>query len=198
MFDGSCLLDVSSFPMDSHGCSFFIQTSRIDSSRIAIRNVSNDTTKVSFTQHGEWEITDSSTEVLILQEPISGISCIALARTLKLSRRHLFVFLHTCLPLFLLGWLNIVVFIVSLKSGERITFAVTVLLTFIVFTTDISDTLPRNSLKLSYASVGMAIINCLCTITVITSAILCRMAHETALPVPDRLIGFTRRRIEYM
>ena len=197
VFEGLCELNMESYPLDSNACFFFIQPSVNDAAGLLIRNLSNGSDQVNFTEHGEWEIISTMTEVLMLKEPISGISYIGLSKTLQLSRRYVFILLHTCFPIFLLGWLNLVIFLVPLKSGERITFAVTVLLTFMVIISDISDQLPHNSLKLSLASLGITVVSVLCTFAVLTSVILCRLAHETVTPVPKCLIQPTRKFVEY-
>ena len=193
VFEGLCDLNVEAYPIDSHFCSFFIQPSVSDTSGLRIRLSSNGSDQVNFTEHGEWEITKTTTEVLTLKEPVSGISYSGVSKTLKLSRRYIFIMLHTLFPIFLIGWLYLFIFIVPLKSGERITFAVTVLLTFIVLISEISDQLPHNSLKLSVVSIGMTFVSVLCTLATITSVILCRMANETIMPVPKTLIQLTRK-----
>ena len=193
VFEGLCELNVVSYPMDSHLCNIIIQPSATDASGLRTRILSNGSDHGNFTEHGEWEVLHSTTEVLTFKEPISGISRIGISKAVKLSRRYMFAMLHTMFPIFLIGWLYLVIFIVPLKSGERITFAVTVLLTFVVIISDISDQLPHSSLRLSIMSISITFVSVLCTLATITSVILCRMANETIVPVPNYLVQPTRK-----
>ena len=197
LFEGSCDTDMRQFPFDSHTCVFTIQPSDSDASDIEISIVSQESGQNLFTANGEWDVTASSAEVLIFTESVTGIKYAALSKSVTLSRRYLFKMIHQCLPLILICFLNPLIFLVPLKSGERITFSMTVLLTFVVFTSSLSEAIPHNSLLLSPGSVCMAMINVITTLAVITSVILCRMAHETIIPVPKILITTASKYIRY-
>ena len=196
LFEGSCELDMRRYPLDSHTCQFFLQPSASDASDIEL-TIGTRSDEGMFAEHGEWEITGSSDRIFTFIEPLTGQRHIALLKTLTLSRRALFTMIHTWLPIFLLALLNIMIFLVPLKSGERITFSVTVLLTFVVFTSNIGEELPHTSLTVSLPSIYMATINCITTMTVIISVILCRMAHEKIVPVPNVLVQPTRKFIKF-
>ena len=196
IFEGDCQLDMWAYPMDTQTCMFTMQISS-DNSGIEIKVISHGSGQLKFSQHGEWEVKDVSTEAFVFTEPINGINYTTLSKTYKLTRRYLFIMIHQGVPIFLLGFLNVIIFLVPLKSGERITFSMTVLLTFVVFTSNISDELPHNSLNMPLLSIEMAIFNCISTLAVISSVILCRLAHETIVPVPNFLVCPTRRFVEY-
>ena len=195
LFEGACELDVLRYPFDEHVCVFSMQPDSSDASEIDLKVIPDTHETNLFSNHGEWEVTDSFSNVIDFVEPITYFKFKVLTRTLKISRRHMFTTVHTSIPLMLLALLNVFVFVVPLNSGERITFSVSILLNYVFFTSSISDDLPHNSVRLSYSSIFMATINVTTTLDVIASVILCRMYHETIFPVPDKLKRFVCRYI---
>ena len=193
LFEGSCKLDMRKYPIDSHSCVFYLQPAAIVASDIELTVLNTRSNTELFDEHGEWKIIKSVTTLSSYIEPSTGVKYYALSRTVQLSRRYLFKVIHTCVPVILLSMLDIMIFSIPLKSGERIAFAVTVLLTFVVFTSNSADDLPNTSLTISYYSISMAILNCTTTLAVIISVTLCRMAHETIQPVPEMLFAPARK-----
>ena len=193
VFEGTCKLDMRKYPIDSHSCVFYLQPETTMPSDIKLTISNSRSNAEIYEEHCEWEITKTATTLESFLEPSSGIRYFALSKTIQLSRRYLFKVIHTCIPVILLSALDVMIFLIPLKSGERITFAVTVLLTFVVFTSNSADDLPNTSLTISYYSISMAILNCTTTLAVITSVTLCRMAHETIRPVPEMLLPPARK-----
>ena len=187
LFEGTCELDVLRYPFDEHVCYFAIQPSASDASEIQLRPMSDNYSLSQFSKHGEWDVTGSISSITEFTEPVTNMKFISLTRTLTISRRHMFTTMHTSIPLVLLATLNLMVFLVPLNSGERITFSTSILLNFVFFTSNISENLPHNSLRLSYCSMFMATLNVTTSLGVIVSVILCRMQHETVIPVPVSL-----------
>ena len=68
----------------------------------------------------------------------------------KLQRRANFATFTLIMPLLMLAFLNICVFLVPIGSGEKGSFAITIFLSYGIFVTIVSDTLPDNSLQVSY------------------------------------------------
>ena len=185
-FEGVCFLDVRPYPFDKHECMFSLQPAALDTSeiRLLVRHLSNVSSLYSFSEHGEWEVIDSKTSIFPYIEPVSGTVFVAYSKTLILSRKYLFVLINTILPYSMFTVLNMVIYLIPVRSGERISFSITVLLAFIFFTSDISDELPHNSTQLSYVSIGMAALNIATSLGVVISVILCRLDYETTTPVP--------------
>ena len=197
LFEGTCILDVRRFPFDKHECSFFITPAAHDATEIQLKLLSNSSSTKYLAPHGEWEIIDSIIGVVPYTEPISGMTFVAYTQTLTLSRRYMFVVVHTSLPYSMMSMLNMMIFVVPLRSGERITFSITILLAFVFFTSEVSEQLPHNSLKLSYVSIAMATLNVATTLGIITSVILCRMDYENIRPLPDWLKRVTSKYLSY-
>ncbi|XP_052275872.1 acetylcholine receptor subunit alpha-type unc-38-like [Dreissena polymorpha] len=64
---------------------------------------------------------------------------------LYLKRRPTFVIVNVVLPIFFMSVLNVLVFFLPASSGERVSFAITVLLAIAFFMTIVNDTLPKSS-----------------------------------------------------
>ena len=196
-FEGDCILDVTRFPLDKHDCVFSIQPSANDASEIQLRLLKNISGTALMAEHGEWEVTGSKAAITPFTEPISGTPFVGYILTVTLSRRYLFVIVHTSIPYCLLALLNTMIFAVPLRSGERVTFSMTILLAFIFFTSNISDDLPHNSLRLSYVSISMATLNIATALGITVSVILCRLDQETITSVPIWLKRLTFKYLRY-
>ena len=190
LLEGACQLDILKYPMDEHVCDVIANPRKHDTSEIQLKLLKEEQAVSLFTEHGEWEVTKSVSSIFIFIEPISNTRFTGISRSVTISRRFQFVMVHTSIPLFLLSLLNVGVFLVPLRSGERITFSTAILLNLVFFTTKMSDDLPHNSLRISYVSIMMTTTNVITTLGVIFSVILCRIDHETIMPVPERLQNF--------
>lgn len=69
-----------------------------------------------------------------------------------LKRRPMFVIVNVLLPIILMSMINLLVFVLPVESGERISFAITILLALAVFLTLVSENLPKTSEPISYLS----------------------------------------------
>lgn len=66
------------------------------------------------------------------------------------QRRAGFTTFTLTIPLLMLAFLNICIFLVPIGSGEKGSFAITIFLSYGIFVTIVSNTLPHNSLQVSY------------------------------------------------
>ena len=189
LLEGACQLDILKYPMDEHVCDIIANPRKHDTSEIQLTLKEENAVSL-FTENGEWEVTKSVSSIFIIIEQISNTRFTGVSRSVTISRRFQFVMVHTGVPLFLLGLLNVGVFLVPLRSGERITFSTSILLNLVFFTTKMSDDLPHNSLRISYCSIMITTTNAITTLGVIISVILCRIDNETIVPVPERLQRF--------
>ena len=195
IFEAVCKLDVLHFPFDQHQCEFEIISAASDASEIQLKISSTNNSIEHVLEHGEWEVTGSRLFSHEFTEPISGKTFVTLFKILSISRRYQFITVHTCLPLLLLTLLNMIVFVVPLRSGERISFSTSVLLNFVFLTSNVSENLPHNSLRLPYMSILMMATNIITTFGVIISVLLCRLDYETLFPIPDCVKNIASRYI---
>ena len=73
----------------------------------------------------------------------------------KLQRRHAFFMVTIFSPIVFLAIVNLFVFMIPVDSGERVSYAITVLLSFTVFLSLVTANTPKSSLTISLFSVYM-------------------------------------------
>ncbi|XP_048761378.2 acetylcholine receptor subunit alpha-L1-like [Ostrea edulis] len=132
----TCQPNVKYYPFDEHKCSaIFLTIDRIGNElrmETGMRSVINE-------KYGEWDIHSMNA----YSSRLDVYSCSVFEITVR--RRSEFLILNTCIPILCLGILNACVFLIPPESGERVSFAMTVLLSFAVFMTIFSASLPKNS-----------------------------------------------------
>ncbi|WAR05843.1 ACH1-like protein [Mya arenaria] len=89
----------------------------------------------------------------------------------RLQRRANFATFTLITPLMMLAFLNICVFLVPINSGEKGSFSVTIFLSYGIFFTVISDTLPQNSLQISFFILLIVVLLCLSVVSVFYTVI---------------------------
>lgn len=68
---------------------------------------------------------------------------------IRLHRKRTFYVLNTIIPVVMLSLLNVLVFLLPASSGEKMALAVTVLLSFTVYLSIISEVMPKTSESIS-------------------------------------------------
>ena len=101
-----------------------------------------------------WDVIESEGnpkwEVLNVQfqnETFEDTPCLKVEITMK--RRPEFLIVTLILPIIILSFVNLFVFLLPVESGERVSFSITVLLSFTVYITMISDNMPHSSINMS-------------------------------------------------
>ncbi|XP_053383317.1 acetylcholine receptor subunit alpha-like [Mercenaria mercenaria] len=129
----SCDMDMSYYPFDTQTCD--INMELIEASKFPFNLDVSLFEGISDADHGSWDLISmniSSDDGSFFIE-------------LKFKRRPLFILLNIVLPLFILALLTPIVFLLPKKSGERVGYAVTMLLAISVYMTIVSEHLPENS-----------------------------------------------------
>lgn len=196
VFTSSCTINIAHYPFDTQQCSldfFFVGYVYNEIQFIPA------TTKILtglYGDNGAWDLTDTSVSV---QYGGSSVSFI-----LSLRRKSLYVVINVICPLVLMSFLNFLVFFIPAKSGGRISFCVTVLLSVAVLLTLVGNNLPKTSNPMalySYYLISVLVISMCITIVTIVSE---NFYHtSTDVPVSARWQSFVlcflcrRRRNHY-
>ena len=93
------------------------------------------------------------------------------------------------LPILFLCILNVLVFFLPLESGERVSYAITVLLSIAVFMTIVSDTLPKTSEPLPLISYLLMISLIISSIIAVITIFNLRLFHKKSDTVVPKLAG---------
>ena len=135
-----CDFDVKYFPFDVQKCDILFQTWDFGPN-VKFVAVSSTMDLSTFIENGVWSLL--KTEVSAYSDAVDYGSY--LRATIYLERRSLFYVLNFLAPILILVLLNSTVFLLPSDSGERVGFAVTLLLSVAVYMTIISDKLPETS-----------------------------------------------------
>ncbi|KAL5006172.1 hypothetical protein ScPMuIL_017330 [Solemya velum] len=94
---------------------------------------------------------------------------------LIMQRRSTFYVLNTILPVILSSYLSLAVFLLPADSGEKVSYALTVLLALAVLLTLIADMLPSTSLHVSVLGVYLAVILVVSTLSILMTVLVLRL-----------------------
>ncbi|XP_041357549.1 neuronal acetylcholine receptor subunit alpha-7-like [Gigantopelta aegis] len=141
--DTYCNMDVTLFPFDTQKCSieFFIGSQPLYAVDMhpKIANIS----MTAFQLSNEWDVTNTSAvrELRVL----SKFEFPFIVMSMTMRRKPSNLILSVLLPVLIVAFLNIFVFLVSAESGEKLSFAVTGLLTYTVLLSYVTHTLPKTT-----------------------------------------------------
>lgn len=147
VISNQCKVDITKFPFDTQNCTIEISSWM---QPVHILNVSTTSSKVlmdGFIVNAEYEMIDTKAERLeYLQD---GNVYTYVDFTLYIARRKTFFIIKVIIPVIILSFLHTSVFLLPPKSGEKMTFSVTVLLALTVFFDTISGLMPATSENIS-------------------------------------------------
>ncbi|RUS86580.1 hypothetical protein EGW08_005661 [Elysia chlorotica] len=126
----------------------------------------------SYVTNGEWEII--STKVSVVSEwGLAGFQV-----EIVIQRRSGFFILNIVMPVVLLSFLNIVVFLIPVDSGEKISYGITVLLALAVFMSIVGDMLPRSSDVVPLVTIYLFVLLIISVLTVMVAIIIVWLHHK--------------------
>lgn len=143
-----CKLDMSAYPFDEQICTYvFYPYSTLAHDYGYLKN-ETDIILAYMDTNDEWDVVSTSStfrvDVSIPKWPF---------RTARLSivlkRRPNYVIINVFVPIFILSILNLMTFLLPVESGEKMGMTLAIFLTFAVFVTLISDSMPKSSENLS-------------------------------------------------
>lgn len=138
-----CNVDIKYYPFDEQVCAITYYVSDETITTVELDHPS-DVKLDEYSENSAWKITQVSKR-RYLQYNTYYIDV-----EFRLQRRANFATFTLIMPLLMLAFLNISIFLVPIGSGEKGSFAITIFLSYGIFVTIVSDTLPDNSLQVSY------------------------------------------------
>ncbi|CAC5374644.1 CHRNA7 [Mytilus coruscus] len=134
----SCSAEAMYFPFDSHACAIELLTVEYNN-EIRFRPLSKEIYMAYTRSNAEWSIKSD----LVESELSEYYSLVKF--NIILSRKPKFLFLNLVVPVVFLSFVNLLVFCLPVASGERASMAFTVLLTFVVFISMVTNILPASN-----------------------------------------------------
>uniref|UniRef100_A0A7M5X2P2 Uncharacterized protein n=1 Tax=Clytia hemisphaerica TaxID=252671 RepID=A0A7M5X2P2_9CNID len=145
LLTGMCSMNIKYFPFDTQVCKFKFGLWSYHGLLVDIQPNRMDVDTNAYTNHSEWAL-GSAKHVRNVQyygccpEPYPDVTV-----EVVLKRRPLFYVLNLLLPMVLIGFLTLLAFFLPAESGERVSFAVTLLLAMTVFMLIVADMVPASS-----------------------------------------------------
>ncbi|CAC5388586.1 unnamed protein product [Mytilus coruscus] len=179
VFETKCDLDSKYFPFDEQKCHLIFVSWSHSSEDISLTQTSNGIDlSDELESHGEWKITSSSA-TSELEGVISKVKF-----TIVIKRKPLYMIMNIILPIILLALLDIFTFKIPADTGERLGYTITVWLSFAVFLTIVSDSLPQTSESVPIVSVYIIIQLFMGTLVVLISTVEAGLvANPDSVPV---------------
>ena len=134
-----CDIQTPAYPFDVHACYIGVIVWGAIPSEIIIGTPLNSVVTSVYARNPEWSLTDSSA-LSFTSGQMAGVTF-----GIQFSRNSAFLVINIVIPIVFLDLLNPVVFLLPHESGERVTFSVTILLSFTVFLNVIGDNVPKTS-----------------------------------------------------
>ncbi|XP_063420496.1 acetylcholine receptor subunit beta-type acr-2-like [Mytilus trossulus] len=152
--DVKCVTDISKFPFDRQTCTLHIVPWGTNLPYAMFKNFFNNTCNLDYySVNSDWTLEECSLRI------DNSKAYTELIVTLKIKRSSLYFAIMVVFPTLLLGFLNPLVFILPVETGDRIGLSVTLLLSYAVFLTLASASVPATS-------------NPMCTLLIIMVAII--------------------------
>ena len=147
MIKTSCVFDLENFPFDTQICSYKFGSWSYDTSQINLSNADFPIDLTNYQSNQEWTIvkTEHYIEEKVYECCAETFQSSFYKITLK--RKYGYYVLNIILPTFATSTLMIICLLIPWDSGERISYAVTVMLSIIVFLLILSENLPKTDTK---------------------------------------------------
>ncbi|XP_052705927.1 neuronal acetylcholine receptor subunit alpha-6-like [Crassostrea angulata] len=175
VFESKCDIDITYFPFDTQVCDItFISWSftKLEVNMTLFED-SPSVDFYDFVENSVWGIKSTGA-----RRSQSDFADSTVTFTLHLHRKPLYYVMNLILPVVLLGVISLLVFVIPADAGEKMSFAVTVFLSFAVFLSIISMQLPVNSEKTSLLGVYLVFQMSIAVATIIVSAFQLRLHHR--------------------
>lgn len=146
----TCIPNVKRFPFDIQTCRFNFVLVGYNADEIII-NVPEKKVGTTFNHaNGIWEVTNTLGIGGIIEHPfLRNMHVSYAAFSLELKRKPTFFVVTLLVPAFILLFVNPLVFLLPVESGERISFAMSTFLSFTVFISITYGVMPRRSEPMS-------------------------------------------------
>ena len=146
----SCNLDLTKYPFDEQLCTLTLALlSYSTDTKFSLEHGSRIDKDSFYDKNEEWHLdTAYLTEGILRAWGTSSLHIHFLLR-----RRPTFVILNIILPVILLAFLNVLTFLIPVSSGQRISYAVTMLLSLTVFLSIVSDRIPHSADNIPHVTI---------------------------------------------
>ncbi|XP_060600782.1 neuronal acetylcholine receptor subunit alpha-3-like [Ruditapes philippinarum] len=176
----TCTFDITYYPFAVQTCEISFMPYGAFVNEIYLHAAEKEVSRRYFTENGEWALEKAETVSGLIDEQFPTFVIV-----LELRRRPTFVIVNVILPILFMGLLNALVFFLPASSGERVSFAMTVLLAIAVFLTLVGDNMPKTSQPMSticYFLLTNLVLSSLIMIVTVLNLNLYHKVYTTTVP----------------
>ncbi|XP_062615913.1 acetylcholine receptor subunit alpha-like [Saccostrea cucullata] len=177
-----CEPDVTYYPFDVHHCSLTLSVLKYEGYEVKLQLAKPTATMHTFTENGQWAI--SILDTMMTDK--------AMEIKLEMKRKSSFLIVNLFLPVLFLLSINMVVFLLPVESGERISFSITSFLSFAVFITILTEKVPQTSNPLSVLSIIFAFQLANSTMILICNVLVINIYHRSCDVLSACTVAFVR------
>ncbi|XP_059158998.1 acetylcholine receptor subunit alpha-like [Physella acuta] len=123
-----------------------------------------------FTTNGEWDYLGSNVTASYIDTVFWNLSSVDI--TFFVKRRPTFLLINIILPVVFLSFLNLLVFVIPVESGDKVNYGITVLLALSVYMSMVSSLLTSSSLTTPKLTLYLFILLIISMLTVIDSIVI--------------------------
>ena len=135
----TCGVNVEFYPFDSQTCDINFISWSYDTDEVQLRDSGERLKLKYYIESSQWEFLSSSFRPGLFENKSY------LRYQFKLKRRPSYFIVYIISPIIILGLLSTLVFVIPYSSGERLSVAMTAVLSFVVFMEIINSNVPGNS-----------------------------------------------------
>ena len=185
----SCAINIEFYPFDTQECPIFFIIIDYFTTELEIIAVNTEASLQYYIDNGIWEL--MQTEAYAENEGIPTYTV-----NLIVKRKPTFVVMIVIVPIMLLSFMSIMVFLLPPDSGERMSYSITLLLALVVFLTIISDNIPKTSSPISKLLYFIGLHVLLSVFVTIATILNLRLYYkDDEEPVPSWLCYCCRKRV---
>ncbi|XP_046578299.1 neuronal acetylcholine receptor subunit beta-3-like [Haliotis rubra] len=175
-FSTFCNFDMTYFPFDSQTCNIHLNSLDYFAEELEFRLVSKHVTTIGhYNIDAEWTVVWAKVangEITVSAHYYKRIRVI-----FRVARKPLFAILNIVIPIVTISVLSMMVFLVPVESGEKLSFSLSALLSLAVFMSFISEQIPASSEKIPLLVIyltSMVLLNALS----VASTVLVLLCHH--------------------
>jgi hypothetical protein len=180
----TCSINVKYYPFDIQTCLIRLAPWGYGRAEIFLNSLLPEFTLPYYNPSGEWSISKTKAENGGDTNPFSSVEF-----SIELERRSTFMVINVILPIIFMACLNCLVFVLPAESGERVGYALTVLLSIAVFLTLIGDNIPKTSQPMSIFSYYLLNILVLSAVIVVATVFNLRLYYRDEINHVPKWLG---------
>ncbi|XP_060086162.1 acetylcholine receptor subunit alpha-like [Ylistrum balloti] len=187
ILETKCSINIRFFPFDKQVCNleFGVWTSNVNEIGVIVgsKGIRMDT----YQGNGEWDVLKTA----VLGSG-SNVFNTEVKFSITLQRKPGYIMVNVVLPILLLSILSTCTFLLPVDSGEKMSFSVTLYLSFAVFLTIVGSSLPETS-TMSLLSMYLVVLSSIGTAVIIITSIQIRLHYrDSSFEIPWCVRGLVR------